>query len=169
MSKAWWWHVLCDFQIRDRESHSATMILDGFIDWHSSWIIKKNVTNSPFINCKSVHLTVTGRPTISFLVLLVHIDLFGIATPVVPKPGVPGSRNNKFGGVFELYHNKTTKISFTILLFEKVKVSPAGTRPACGHISGLKGLGSQKANSDSNMTIFCYIQYAGLCWFQHYL
>ena len=40
MSKAWWWHVLCDFQIRDRESHSATMILDGFIDWHSSWIIK---------------------------------------------------------------------------------------------------------------------------------
>ena len=53
-----------------------------------------------------------------------------------------------------VYHNKTTKISFTILLFEKVKVSPAGTRPACGHISGLKGLGSQKANSDSNMTIF---------------
>ena len=115
--------------------------------------------NSPFINCKSVHLNVTGRPTISFLVLLVHINFFGIATPVVPKPGVPGSRNNKFGGVFELYHNKTTKISFTILLFEKVKVSPAGTRPACGHISGLKGLGSQKANSVSNMTIYFSVQY----------
>ena len=58
-----------------------------------------------------------------------------------------------------VYHNKTTKISFTILLFEKVKVSPAGTRPACGHISGLKGLGSQKANSVSNMTISFSVQY----------
>ena len=99
-------------------------------------------------------MNVTGRPTISFLILLVHIDLFSIATPVVPKPGVPGTRNDKVSGVCGLYHNKTTKISFTILLFEKVKVSPAGTRPACGHISGLKGLGSQKANSVSNMTIF---------------
>ena len=58
----------------------------------------------------------------------------------------------------ELYHNKTTKISFTILLFEKVKVSPAGTRPACGHISSLKGLGSQKANSVSNMAISFFVQ-----------
>ena len=77
--------------------------------------------NSPFINRKSVHLNVTGRPTILFLVLLVHIDLFCIATPVVPKPGVPGSRNDKFGGICELYHNKTTKISFSILLFELSK------------------------------------------------
>ena len=112
---------------------TSTMITSLFIWVYSTyqymiwvWVFsnQRDVTtnhesniNSPFINCKSVHLNVTGRPTISFLVLLVHIDLFGIATPVVPKPGVPGSRNNQFGNICEMDHNKTAKISFFLIFY----------------------------------------------------
>ena len=114
---------------------TSTMITSLFIWVYSTyqymiwvWVFsnQRDVTtnhesniNSPFINCKSVHLNVTGRPTISFLILLVHIDLFGIATPVVPKPGVPGSRNNQFGSID--VNCTITKPRKSVLLFYYLK------------------------------------------------